>query len=109
VIAEPDVGRVVDRIVAFHNPDAIYAFGSYAKSELRNGSDLDLVVVQRTDLPRPLRGLDVLGVLAEMPFALDLLFVTPEELAAELDDQWSLLGTVMPTAKELYRRPSSEA
>jgi uncharacterized protein len=108
VIVEPDVERVVQRIVAFHNPEAIYVFGSYAKGAVHEGSDLDLVVVERTALPRRLRGLDVQGVLAEVPFAIDLLFVTPEELAAEVADPWTLLGTVMPTARELYRRAPAQ-
>ena len=106
MITEGDVRRVVDRIVAFENPDAIYAFGSYAKGVLRDGSDLDLLVVQRTHLPRWLRGRDVAGILAEMPFEIDLLLVTPEELAEDAADPWTLLGTVVPTAVELYRRPA---
>jgi uncharacterized protein len=106
VITEADVQRVVDRIVAFENPDAIYAFGSYAKGALRDGSDLDLLVVQRSHLPRRLRGRDVVGILAEIPFELDLLFVTPEELAEDASNPWTLLGTVVPTSIEIYRRPA---
>lgn len=104
MISEADVGRVVQRIVAFHDPEAIYVFGSYAKGTLNESSDLDLVVVQPTHLPRWLRGLDVLGVLAEAPFPIDLLFVTPEELLQETADPWTLLGTVIPTAHVVYRR-----
>jgi uncharacterized protein len=105
VIGQAEVDRVVERIVGFHNPEAIYAFGSYAKGEVRNGSDLDLLVVERTELPRRLRGSDVTGVLAaETPFELDLLFVTPEELATDAADPYSLIGTVLPTAVEIYRR-----
>jgi uncharacterized protein len=109
VIAEADVERVIQRILAFHDPEAIYVFGSYAKGTLKEGSDLDLVVVQPTLLPRRLRGLDVLGVLAEAPFPIDLLFVTPEELLQEAADPWTLLGTVMPTAHVVYRRAAAEA
>jgi uncharacterized protein len=104
VIAGPDVQHVIDRVVALCNPQSIYAFGSYAKGTLKDNSDLDLLVVQRTELPRRLRGLDVVGVLAEVPFEIDLLFVTPEELAADIDDPWTLIGTVMPTAHEVYAR-----
>jgi uncharacterized protein len=109
VIAGPDVGRVVDRIVALSNPESIYAFGSYAKGTLKEGSDLDLLVVHRTELPRGMRGRDVLGVLAEMPFDIDVVFVTPDELAADLEDPWTLIGTIMPTARELYRREPARA
>ncbi len=75
MIAEADVKWVVDRVVA------------------------------RTNLPRRLRGLDTYAVLAEMPFQVDLLIVTPEELAADVQDPRTLLGTVMPTATEIYRSP----
>lgn len=106
MITAADVQRVVERIVAFENPDAIYVFGSYAKSAQHDGSDLDLLVVQRTEAPRRLRGRDVVGMLAEMPFDIDVLFVTPEELAVEASDPWTMLGTVAPTSIELYRRPA---
>jgi len=107
MIGSQDVQRVLDRIVAFHNPEAIYVFGSYAKGELKPRSDLDLVVVERTAVPRRMRGLDVRGVLGELPFDIDLLFVTPDELDDDVDDPWTLLGTVMPGARQLYRRDAA--
>jgi predicted nucleotidyltransferase len=104
MITDADIKRVVERIVAFENPDAIYAFGSCAKSVQHDRSDLDLLVIQRTELPRRLRGRDVVGMLAEMPFDIDVLFVTPEELAADASDPRTLLGTIVPTSIEVYRR-----
>lgn len=109
MIRDADVGRVVERILAFHDPDVIYAFGSYAKGKLHEDSDLDLVVVERSALPRALRGRDVQGVLAEMPFDIDLLFITPEELERDVHDPWTLLGTVMPNAPVIHRRAATEA
>lgn len=102
MIAVADLQRVVERILAHHAPEAIYVFGSYAKDEQHAGSDLDLVIVERNELPRPLRGRDVRGLLTEMPFDIDMLFVTPDELERDMDDPWSLLGTVMPTARLVY-------
>ncbi len=104
MITAADVERVVERVVANHDPEEIYAFGSYAKGTLHEDSDLDLLVIVETELPPPLRGLDTYTLLAEMPFAIDLLFVTPAELAAQAEPPWTLLGSVMPSAVELYRR-----
>lgn len=39
------IERVRDRIVKAFNPEAIYLFGSAARGEQREGSDLDLLVV----------------------------------------------------------------
>jgi predicted nucleotidyltransferase len=43
------IERVRDRIVEAFDPEAIYLFGSAARGEQREGSDLDLLVVM--DLP----------------------------------------------------------
>jgi predicted nucleotidyltransferase len=109
MIREGDVRAVVERILAFHNPESILVFGSYAKDQLHDGSDLDLIVVEPSTLPRPLRGRDVQGLLAEMPFGIDLLFVTPEELERDSDDPYTMLSTVLPTARAVYRRAGAEA
>jgi predicted nucleotidyltransferase len=109
VIGERSLARVVDRIVALYDPELIYVFGSYAKGTLSEKSDLDLVVVRPSDLPPRMRGGDVYAVLAEMAFELDLLFMTPEELEAELQVPWSLISTVMPDARVVYERvPAAE-
>ena len=39
------IQNVVQRVVSAHNPDKIILFGSYARGEQRDSSDLDLIVV----------------------------------------------------------------
>jgi predicted nucleotidyltransferase len=104
VIAGADVEHVVARIVALYDPDAIYAFGSYAKGTMGPDSDLDLIVVKPSALPRGLRGIDVVAVLKEVGFGLDLLFMTPAEIQEDLREPHSLMSTVMPTARPVYAR-----
>jgi predicted nucleotidyltransferase len=96
--------RIVDRIVALYDPDAIYLFGSYAKGNMTERSDLDFIVVKPTDLPPPMRGRDVVAILAEVPVDIDLIFLTPEELEVECCKELSLIGTVLPSAFTLYAR-----
>lgn len=103
MITEADVERVVDRITAMYDPDEVWLFGSYTKGNLTEASDLDVVVVKATDTPRNLRGRNVTAVLnGTTPFGLDVLFVTPDEVQEELRHPYSLLSTVMPTAKRAY-------
>ncbi len=105
MIGEQDVERVVGRIVALYDPTEVWVFGSYAKGTMTEGSDLDLVVVKATELPRHLRGRNVVSVLkGTSPFGLDVLFLTPEEVADELRQPYSLLSTVLPTAKRVHPR-----
>lgn len=104
LLVEQDLARIVARIVAFYDPELIYVFGSYSKGNMTEHSDLDLVVVKRTGVPARHRGKDVVGVLAELAVHLDLLFLTPEEIEAEMREPYSLIARIMPTAKLVYRR-----
>lgn len=106
MIVEEDIARVVDRITAMCDPDEVWVFGSYAKGSQTDKSDLDIVVVKPSELPRQLRGRNVSAALMQVAFGLDLLYLTPEEVAEELASPYSLLSTVMPTAKLVYRRES---
>lgn len=56
-------------------------FGSAARGEIDGLGDIDLLVVQQTDLPFVRRGADVIAAL-DVPVAVDLLVYTPEEWPA---------------------------
>jgi predicted nucleotidyltransferase len=95
---------IVRRVVALYDPDSIHLFGSHGKGTAGEASDIDLLVVKPSELPRHLRGREVVAALAEYAFDFDLLFVTPDELAADLRDEHSLLATIMPEARQLYTK-----
>jgi predicted nucleotidyltransferase len=104
VITQHDIAQVVGRIVDLYDPDTVYLFGSYAKGNAREDSDVDLLVVKPTTLPRSRRGRDVVAMLSGVGFSLDVLFLTPQEVEAELAEPYSLITTIMPTAKPVYQR-----
>jgi uncharacterized protein len=105
MIGPRDLERIVERIVVLYDPDTIYLFGSYAKGNMTERSDLDFIVVKPTDLPRFMRGRDVVAVLAEVPVDIDMLFLTPEEVELECQGgRHSLISMVLPSAVTLYSR-----
>ena len=104
MIGAGDLKRIVERIVALCDPHTVHLFGSYARGDMQEESDLDFIVVKPTQLPYPMRGRDVRAILAEVPVSIDLIFLTPEELACECQDQHSLIGRVMPSAILVYSR-----
>ncbi len=104
MIDQSDLKAITHRIVAAYDPERIYLFGSYAKGEMTKRSDIDLIIVKRSNLPRKIRGRDMDAVLADFAIDFDLLFVTPEELEVERNKSRTLLKTVMSTARLIYQR-----
>jgi predicted nucleotidyltransferase len=101
---ERDLAWIVGRVRSGFDATAIYLFGSHAKGTPRPGSDMDLLIVGPSRLPRVRRGREVAAALAAFPKRFDLLFYTEEELFEERIDPRSFISTVMANAQILYER-----
>lgn len=102
--AERDLEWIARRVAARHDVDAVYVFGSYAKGEQTESSDIDLLVVGPSRLPRRHRGKEAAAELASFAMRVDLLYYTAEELAEECAEATSFAATIMASARQLYRR-----
>lgn len=95
---------IVNRIAARFNPDKIILFGSYATGTPTNESDLDLLIVQDTDLPRHRRSFDIQKFLVGSMIPMDILVYTNEEYEKEKNEKFSFLNSAIKTSKILYER-----
>jgi len=76
-----DLARLAQGPLAEAGAELAVAFGSYARGTADAFSDLDLVVVMPTDLPRFERHRALRRLLDALPVAVDLLVYTPAEYA----------------------------
>ncbi len=77
-----------------------FVFGSYATGAVGPHSDLDLLVVRETDLPRLQRGDDLL-IERDSPIPVDLLVVTPAEFGEQLA-RTSFGKTIVRSMRRVY-------
>lgn len=96
--------EVVRRIVSAVDPDRIVLFGSQAEGTAGEGSDLDLLVVMRSDLPRPRRAAAVYRALAGLLIPKDVVVYTPEEVDLWRDVPEAFVTTVLRRGRVLYER-----
>ena len=78
-----ELTREIVRVLAPVHPERIILFGSRARGDADAMSDVDLIVVYRTD-KRFLDRLDELYSIWDLPVPVDMLAYTPEEFTAML-------------------------
>jgi uncharacterized protein len=97
-----EIDRLIRRIVSVMHPEQVIVFGSYAKGTSTIRSDLDIFVVQETDLPFARRADDLKPMLAQMLIPVDVHVYTPEEVAELGKEPWSFVNSILRTGKTLF-------
>jgi predicted nucleotidyltransferase len=96
--------EMVRRIVERFHPEKIILFGSYARDEFTEDSDLDILVVMPVENSQRQKANEIDLTLADRTVPIDVIVVTPEQF----DRQKDLAGTIIYEAahegKVIYDR-----
>ena len=98
--------EIVRRIRATAEPEKIILFGSQARGEGKKDSDLDLLIVMDSDLPRYRRAVPFYQALTGLGWAKDIVVYTPAEVAEWQTASCSLVATVLREGQVLYENQS---
>ncbi len=79
MISSDTLNEILDRIKHHFHPEKVILFGSYARGNAGEESDIDLLIVAETDLLARERFPAVSRLLGEYPAAFDVILKTPEE------------------------------
>jgi predicted nucleotidyltransferase len=103
-VTEEWLQEVARRITETFNPERIILFGSYASGKPTPDSDVDLLIVME-DGERPAqRSARVARVLLDVPFPIDILVRTPEELQHRLHIGDYFIQEILEQGQVLYER-----
>jgi predicted nucleotidyltransferase len=105
-VAVPDeeswLDTAVSRLRSAFDPESIVQFGSRARGTSSRKSDLDLLIVAES-VQTPLERIGAaLKLLSDSPWPLDIVVLTPQELA--LRDHSPFIRTILREGKVLYER-----
>ena len=81
MISEDTIQEAVATLVAAANPQRVLLFGSYARGDAREDSDLDFMVVQNEVTDRAGEMVRLRRALRPLRVAVDVLVVSADELA----------------------------
>jgi predicted nucleotidyltransferase len=100
---------IVERIVTGYDPDRIVVFGLRSSGEVREGSDIDLLIVKETP-QRPLeRQLEIERLLADRGVPLDLFVYTPAEMRQLYAAGNPLIEEIVENGRVIYMRKATQA
>jgi predicted nucleotidyltransferase len=100
----PYLNEVVDRIARQFNPVQIILFGSWARGEAREDSDLDLLVVLPRVEHKRKATIEILRSLNGLPISKDVVVTTPEEIKARGHIVGDILRPALQEGKLIYER-----
>jgi predicted nucleotidyltransferase len=95
---------VVARIRRVGDPWRVVLFGSHAQGRGRPDSDLDLLIVEDSDLPRHRRAPRYLRALVGVFPAKDVIVWTPAEIADWAKVPHAFISTILREGVTLYER-----
>lgn len=101
---EKDIIQVAKRIGIAANAERVILFGSHARQQATPESDVDLLVVAESDLPRFKRSRELYKLFRPYPFAMDLVVYTPQEIKKASQSPLSFVSKVLGEGKTVYAR-----
>jgi predicted nucleotidyltransferase len=96
----PAIQRIVDEL----KPEKIILFGSYAYGKPTPHSDVDLLIIIKTNASHKERSWRVSRLLLPRPFPVDILVKTPKEVEKALKSGDFFLQEILTRGKVLYER-----
>jgi predicted nucleotidyltransferase len=105
MIHESHIRQVAVQLANAAHASRVILFGSYARGEATDRSDVDLMVVAETDLPRHKRAINLYKQFRPYPFGMDIVVYTPQEIEEGKKSALTFVSAVLREGKTLYERP----
>ena len=99
---EKEIQSIVDQIIRLYKPEKIILFGSLAKGEINDATDIDLFIIKK-DIPNI--GVDrirQIEALIRYNLATDYIIYRPEEVEDRLNQGDPFIKNIISKGKVLY-------
>ena len=105
MINENTIASVTRTIVERFHPRRVVLFGSHARGDADQDSDLDLFIEMETSRRPPERAIEIASVFGLHPWPMDIIVYTPEEVRRLRAMHGTLLEEIEREGRVLYEQP----
>ena len=102
--AEKKIKEITKKIVKKVDPEKIILFGSFAWGKPGPDSDIDLFVIEKSDLPKRERQIKIRRLFLDFDMPADVLSYTNNEIKKRLDINDYFIENIINNGKILYER-----
>ena len=99
------ISTMVDRIVVRFQPSRVVLFGSQARGDANEWSDVDLLVVLPNGTDRRKAAVEIHRTLGDIPVAKDIVVTTPDEISRRGNIVGGVLHEALQEGRHIYERP----
>jgi predicted nucleotidyltransferase len=107
---ESIINKAVEYIKEKISPEKIYLFGSYAKSNPTENSDLDFFIIKNSTISKAQRAVPLYSTDKSkkigFTIGIDFIVYTPQEFEENKNEPNSIVGEVLRTGKLIYAKES---
>jgi predicted nucleotidyltransferase len=108
-VSNDQLASLADRIIRLVNPRQVILFGSHARGTAKEGSDIDLLIVEDRSAEEPWsRRREIGRIRRNLPFVgvpIDILLYTHEEVERWRHTTNHVVSEALREGKVLYERP----
>ncbi len=98
------IKNVAEKLGVLANAEKIILFGSYARKEANSNSDIDLLIIANSDLPKYKRSRELYKSIKPYPIGMDLLVYTPAEIEKGNKFDFSFISKVLREGETVYAK-----
>jgi predicted nucleotidyltransferase len=102
MISQTTVDAIIKTIVEHVHPQKVFLYGSYVYGHPTEDSDLDILIIAESDLPRYKRAREIHRLFNPYPCPMDILVYTPQEVARFGDHPSAFIHTVLEKGDLVY-------
>ncbi|MFQ5455844.1 MAG: nucleotidyltransferase domain-containing protein [Nitrospirota bacterium] len=101
---EEEIKEIINKIKDFSDPEKILLFGSYAKRNPSDASDIDILIIKLSDEPFHKRARKIRAIFRESGIPLDILVYTPEEIERLKNIKGNMVNETLKSGVVVYEK-----
>lgn len=99
---------VISKLIETYAPERVILYGSYASGKTNEDSDIDLLIIKKTEKRLIDRRLEVETILSDRMVPLDIMVYTPEEVRFLFSMGSPFIDEILEKGRLLYMRKATE-